>query len=166
MLRGWLETGIVGAMLCCVLFASGCGDFCNPLDSTKVTVMLQGDARPVPPMAVTLDGEVIGQVKDVSREQGSRPVLTLCMQSKAAEKLNKLTVFYLDSGNGHVSLACVLASADQADGGQAAEKPENMLFLGFSSYDDYLAWKASSIVKKGVSGFLNALDKALSGEKQ
>jgi len=146
--------------LCLLLAAAGCDsleNFCNPLSQTSATVVMQGAAEISPPVPVTLNGVAIGEVRGKSLDEAGKATLQLCLDHGQAEKLSRLTVFYVDrleSGKGD-RLVC------QTFPDQDAPASEQMRFLGFASYEDFLAWRAKGIMKKGLDSFLKALDDAL-----
>lgn len=149
-----------------VLVFGGCGDFCNPLGGVTATVMLQGDADLEAPAPVTLRGVVIGQVKKVTLDAGNRPLLVLCLDKKPALTLGEPTVFYIDRSGAGESLVCEPAPVARTSGTDSAVAKGERVFLGFSSYEDYLAWRTTNMVKEGVGGFLDALDQALDSFKE
>lgn len=149
-----------------VLVFGGCGDYCNPFGSVTVTVMLQGDADLAAPAPVTLRGVVIGQVRQVTLDAGNRPLLVLCLDKKPAQNLGQPTVFYIDRSGAGASLVCEPAPAARTSDKESAVAKGEKVFLGFSSYEDYLAWRTANMVKEGVGGFLDALDQALDSFKE
>lgn len=164
LLKKSIFCGALGLTLAVSLvFLSGCGDqldnFCNPLSQTSATVVMQGEANIRTPAPVTLNGVSIGEVTGKSLDDSGRAMLNLCLDHGQAEKLNKLTVFYVEQSpqgeEGKERLIC------QIFPDEAAPTNENMRFLGFESYTDFLSWRAQGIVKKGLDGLLNALDEAL-----
>lgn len=150
---------------CCLLLLlqAGCGDqlanFCNPLSQTSATVIMQGRADITPPAPVTLNGVSIGEVRSKSLEENGKAVLSLCLDHGQAEKLDKLTVFYIEHVQQGADKGDRLVCQTFAD--QNAPASEEMRFLGFESYEAFLAWRARGIMKKGLDSFLNALDDAL-----
>jgi hypothetical protein len=149
-----------------VLVFGGCGDFCNPLGNVTATVVLQGDADLALPAPVTLRGVVIGRVSQVTLDAGNRPVLVLCLEKKPARNLGEPTVFYIDRSGAGASLACEPAPVARTSDKEKTTTQGERVYLGFSSYEEYLAWRSANLVKEGVSGFLDALDQALGSFKE
>lgn len=141
-----------------LLALGGCdslGNFCNPFSQTSATVLIEGDATMHLPAPVVLEGVTIGEVKAQDVDEKNRPYLELCLDKEQAERLDRITVFYIErEDTGKDRLVCQTFPEEDAPAN------EEMRFLGFGSYSDFIAWRAQSIVKKGVDGFLKALDEA------
>lgn len=150
------------ALLCALVLLAGCdqlANFCNPMSQTSATVIMQGKADITVPAPVTLNGVSIGEVRGKSLDDGGRAVLKLCLDHDQAEKLDKLTVFYVEhpqqGQQGGDQLVCQIFPDENAPAN------DDMRFLGFPDYSAFLSWRAQGIVKKGVDSFLKALDDAL-----
>ncbi len=166
MLRYPLRAALLLLLLAIVPAFGGCGDLCNPLNSVTAKVMLQGNADLAVPVPVTLRGVVIGQVKEIVLDADNRPVLVLCLDKKPAGNLDKRTVFYVDKTGVGASLVCEPVQAGNSARQDDPDSKGGLVFLGFESYEDYLAWRAANMVKEGVGGFLDALDQALDSFKE
>ncbi len=147
-------------LLCCSALLGACTDefagVCNPLTRSTATVLLQGQAALPLPAPVTLNGVPIGKVIKADLNSENRPVLTLCLDKEQAAKLDKATVFYIaQDQQGGGMLVCQPFPEEQAP------PAGDLVFLGFDSYATFVSWRAQSIVRKGVDGFLKALDEAV-----
>lgn len=155
--------GLVPLVLVVLLVLAGCqdlpGGFCNPLSQKSATVVMQGEATIAIPSPVTLNGVAIGEVKKATLDANGRACLELCLDKEHVKRLDKLAVFYIEPAaqgqSGGDRLVC------QTFPEENAPPNEELRFLGFDSYASFLSWRAQNIMKKGLDGFLKALDEAL-----
>ena len=145
---------LVFAFLLCAFGCSDSATWCTLFKTKKVIVKMQGEARIALESPVTLGGVPIGQVKDKGLDKNQRPYLKLCVDKGRVEALDTLTVFYIDRDSAGEVLVCEILA-------QGGEEPDERVFLGFSSYNDYLTWKARYFTTKGSEGLRQALEDAL-----
>jgi hypothetical protein len=138
------------------LLPQGCGKGgCNPLTGKSATVKLAGKADLPQGAPVTLNNAKIGEVVNAALDEKGKPVLTLCLEKKGFEALGKSAVFYVAKDGANTTLVAELLPELPPPPG------DELVYLGFDSYPNYLTWRAEHIVKKGVSDLLKAIDGAL-----
>lgn len=161
---------VLSSLACLVAsLLSGCvenilpDDWCNPLTHKAAQVQFAGTPRLAVGAPVLLEGAAIGRVAEVtagnatdkSGTPGAR--VRLCLLKEAIPRLKRTTIFYVDAASPQAGPLSGLVCEPVAQSGEVDPSQQELLFPGFLSQEDYLAWRAGSLVQQGVREGLGQL---------
>ena len=135
---------------------------CAGLSGGNVTVRFQSEPSLSPQAPVESDDRPIGEVVAVGREtpRGSKrsaPTARLAVDAAHLDELRQGSVFIVEEDAGGRRLRL-----EQTDPSGPAKTGE-LVFLGFASYREYLAWRVAAVGSRKVDEVLRLLDDALRG---
>lgn len=119
------------------------------------------DEKMLPPGSpVARSGAAIGAVAAIAPPvNGTRHDVTVCLHRDAVAGLSRLTVCYVDTTAPLPVLVC-----DSVEGsGALADTGQDLLFAGFPTLEEYLAWRAGRALQQGLGHLLQGLEQILQG---
>lgn len=137
------------------------GGLCNPVTHRRATVRfavpLQESRLPLG-TPVALQGGVIGTVAAIAPAQnGTRSDVELCLRQDALPGLARVTVFHLDPSAPLPVLVCQPIE----NSGAFNATGQDLMFAGFPSQEEYLAWRAGQALQQGLGQMLQGFEQLL-----
>lgn len=159
----WLCLVLLPVLAGCSDTATLPGGVCNPVSHRKAVVrfaVVLDDTRLPLGTPVALQGRAIGAVAEIAPAgNGTRSDVTVCLRQDALPGLAAVTVFYVDA----TAPLPVLACAPVEGAGPGAPGGQDLVFAGFASQEEYLAWRAGRAVQQGLGQLLQGFEQIIQG---
>jgi hypothetical protein len=152
------------ALVACLLLALGlaascAGGFSTFLSGrTPVTVRMEGGGDIAPPIPVLMKGTRIGDVVGVRTDDRGKTSLSLAVDKEFRDSLKQSAVFFRRQDEAGDSLVYEVLDLS------SPRKEGDLVYVGFPSYEQFLAWRARNLASEKLGEFLDILGGILKGQ--